>query len=157
LLLCVLLAAAVLLVWAGTIRNGFVASDDDSYVYENPHVLSGLTAQSVRWAFSTRYYGWYHPVTWLSHMPHVPLFGLRPAGHHATSLLLHLANSLLLYLLLSKMTAARGRSAVAAAIFALHPLRVESVEWISERKDLLSAFFGLLAIAAYVLYARRLD
>jgi hypothetical protein len=154
LLVCALLAATVLAVWSGTLRNGFVGSDDDFYVYENPHVLSGVTPSSVGWAFSTMYYGWWHPVTWLSHMLDVQLFGLSPAGHHATSLVLHTANTLLLYLLLSSMTGARWRSAAAAALFGLHPMRVESVAWVSERKDLLSAFFGLLSIAAYLRYVR---
>lgn len=154
-LVCALLAAAILVVWAGTVRNGFVGSDDDFYVYENPHVLSGLTWSAIAWAFSTTYYGWWHPVTWLSHMLDVQLFGVNPAGHHATSLLIHVANMLLLYFLLSRMTGLRWRSAVAAALFALHPLRVESVAWVSERKDLLSAFFGFLSIAAYLRYVRQ--
>jgi Tfp pilus assembly protein PilF len=136
------------------VRNGFVGSDDDLYVYENPHVLAGLTRSSIAWAFSTGYYAWWHPITWLSHMLDVELFGVKPAGHHAMSLLLHLANTLLVYGLLSRMTGARARSAAAAALFALHPLRVESVAWVSERKDLLGAFFGLLAIAAWVRWAR---
>jgi Flp pilus assembly protein TadD len=148
-----LLSLAVIVVWAGVVRNGFVGSDDDLYVYENPHVLAGLTRSSIAWAFSTGYYAWWHPITWLSHMLDVELFGVKPAGHHAMSLLLHLANTLLVYGLLSRMTGARGRSAVAAALFALHPLRVESVAWVSERKDLLGAFFGLLAIAAWVEWA----
>jgi tetratricopeptide (TPR) repeat protein len=154
LLIGTLLTVAVVVVWAGVVRNGFVGSDDDVYVYENPHVLAGLTRSSIAWAFSTGYYAWWHPITWLSHMLDVELFGVKPAGHHAMSLLIHLANTLLVYGLLSRMTGARAHSAVAAALFALHPLRVESVAWVSERKDLLGSFFGLLAIAAWVSWAR---
>jgi Flp pilus assembly protein TadD len=150
-----LLALAVVAVWAGVFRNGFVGSDDDVYVYENPHVLAGLTWSSIGWAFSTGYAASWYPLTWLSHMADVQLFGVNPAGHHATSLLLHLANSLLLYFLLWRMTGSRWKSAAVAALFAFHPLRVESVAWISERKDVLSAFFGLLSIAAYVRYVRE--
>jgi tetratricopeptide (TPR) repeat protein len=155
LILGALLTLAVVAVWAGVVRNGFVGSDDDVYVYENPHVLSGLTPSAIAWAFSTAYAANWYPVTWLSHMADVQLFGVNPAGHHATSLLFHLTNTLLLYRLLSRMTGARWKSAAVAALFALHPLRVESVAWVSERKDLLGAFFGFLSIAAYVRYVRE--
>ena len=150
LLACAVLTAAILAVWAGTVRNGFVGADDDAYVYQNPHVLAGLTRSGIAWAFSTRHYGWWQPMTWLSQMLDVELFGVDPAGHHAMSLVFHLANTLLLYGLLSRMTGARARSAVAAALFGLHPLRVESVAWISERKDLLGAFFGFLSVGAWL-------
>src|SRR6202162_1880067 len=128
-----LLTLAVIAVWAGVVRNGFVGSDDDPYVYENPHVLAGLPRSSITWAFSTGYYAWWHPITRLYQLLDVALFGVKPAGHHAMSLLLHLANTLLVYSLLSRMTSALARSAAAAALFALHPLRVESVAWVSER------------------------
>jgi cytochrome c-type biogenesis protein CcmH/NrfG len=150
LLVSVLLVIATAAVWAGTVRNGFVGSDDDFYVYENPHVLAGLTWSGIAWAFTTGYYAWWHPITWLSHMLDVSLFGIRPAGHHVMSLLFHLANTVLVYGLLSRMTGARARSAAVAALFALHPLHVESVAWVSERKDLLGAFFGFLSIAAWL-------
>jgi tetratricopeptide (TPR) repeat protein len=147
-----LLAAAVVLVWIGVLQNGFVSYDDELYVTRNPHVLSGLTTSGIRWAFSTGYGGNWHPITWLSHMLDVELFGAEPRGHHATNLLLHFANTLLLYRLIRRISGARLRSAIAAVLFAVHPLRVESVAWISERKDLLCAFFGLLSILSYVEY-----
>src|SRR6476661_1979676 len=90
LLIAALLAVAVIAVWAGVVRNGFVGSDDDFYVYENPHVLAGLTWSGIAWAFTTGYYAWWHPITWLSHMLDVSLFGVNPAGHHAMSVLFHL-------------------------------------------------------------------
>src|SRR5262249_49348239 len=119
------------------------------------HVQNGLTWDSLRWAFTTAHaYNW-HPLTWLSHMADCELYGLNPAGHHLTSLLLHAANSVLVFLLLRRMTGAQWRSAFAAALFALHPLRVESVAWIAERKDVLSTFFWALTIWAYVRYTEK--
>ena len=135
--------------------NGFVNYDDQAYVYNNHRVQQGLTAENVGWAFKTTDLANWHPVTWLSHMLDVQLFGLRPAGHHATSFLLHLTNVILLFWLLYRMTGSTWRSAFVAALFAVHPLNVESVAWVSERKNLLSATFWLLTVWAYVRYARR--
>ncbi len=133
---------------------GFVNYDDPFYVTANNHVLSGLSPDSIRWAFGTFFnYNW-HPATWLSHMLDVQLAGLNPAWHHLTSLLLHIANSGILFLILKRITGATAKSACVAALFALHPLHVESIAWVSERKDVLSTFFGFLAVAAYVLYAQ---
>jgi tetratricopeptide (TPR) repeat protein len=154
-LLCALLGAAVLAVYGAALHCGFVNYDDPAYVTENWHVQHGLNAQSVRWAFTTDTASNWHPLTWLSHILDGQLYGLQPAGHHLTSLLLHAANSVLLLLLLNRLTGALWQSAFVAALFALHPLRVESVVWISERKDVLSAFFCMLSVGAYVRYAEE--
>jgi hypothetical protein len=154
-MVCLGLTLATILAFEEVRLNRFVLFDDDHYVTANLHVKSGLTLESVSWAFTTTHsYNW-HPVTWLSHMLDIELFGLEPAGHHLTNLLLHVLNALLLFGLLERTTRRLWPSAFVAALFALHPLHVESVAWISERKDVLSTFFGLLAICAYVDYARR--
>lgn len=130
----------------------FVGFDDDHYVTENQNVRQGLTMEGVLWAFGTTATANWHPVTWLSHMADVELFGLDPGMHHMTNLLLHIGNTILLYLLLWKMTGAAWRSAFVAACFALHPLHVESVAWIAERKDVLSTLFWMLTLWAYLRY-----
>lgn len=150
-----LLAAAVLAALWPVLGNGFLAYDDDRYVTDNPKVQAGLTAPGVAWAFGSLHAANWHPVTWISHMLDTELYGDRPAGHHLTSLLLHAANTVLLFLLLDRMTGLAWRSAIVAALFGLHPLHVESVAWIAERKDMLSTFFWLLAIAAYLGHVRR--
>ena len=150
------LSLAVMLAYYPVLGNGFINFDDTSYVTANTHVREGLTPDSIRWAFTTLYFYNWHPVTWLSHMLDVELFGLNPVGHHAVSLLLHLANSLLLFSLFRMMTGATVKSLFLAALFALHPLHVEAVAWISGRKDLLSTLFGLLTLLAYVRYSRAL-
>jgi tetratricopeptide (TPR) repeat protein len=152
-LLPVLLFCLVLVTFLPCLRNGFVSLDDPSYASRNPHVKQGLTLESLQWAWSNTECSNWHPLTWMSHLLDGQLFGLDPAGHHATSVLLHALNTALLFLLLQRMTGARWRSFAVAALFGLHPLRVESVAWISERKDVLSAFFWILAIWAYVRYA----
>lgn len=154
LLLSVLLAAVTLAVFSPVLRHDFIRYDDRVYVTDNPRVLSGLTAGNVVWAFTSGYASNWHPVTWISHMLDVELFGLRPAGHHLTSLLLHAGNGVLLFLVLQLMTGARWPSWVAAALFALHPLRVESVAWVAERKDVLSAAFLLLTLWCYTRHAQ---
>jgi tetratricopeptide (TPR) repeat protein len=151
-----LLAVAALIVFSPALTCGFVNFDDPAYVTANPHVRSGLSWSGVRWAATTTDAANWHPVTWLSHMMDCQLYDLRPAGHHLTSLVFHAANAVLLLLLLRRMTGALWPSAWVAALFALHPLRVESVVWISERKDVQSAFFGLLAMLSYVRYAENL-
>jgi len=136
------------------IHNDFIKLDDRQYVVENPHLTGGLTWQNVRWALGADYASNWHPITWLSHMLDVQLFGLAPGGHHFVSLLLHAANTLLLFGLLRRITAALWRSAMVAALFALHPLHVESVAWAAERKDVLSTFFLMLTLLAYAQFAR---
>jgi Flp pilus assembly protein TadD len=133
---------------------GFVNYDDPLYVTENEVVRRGLTPQGIAWAFATLRGGNWHPLTWVSHMLDVSVWGLSPAGHHLTSLVLHGANAVLLFWVLAGMTGRRWPSALTAALFAVHPLHVESVAWVAERKDVLSTFFGLLAIRAYHEYAQ---
>ena len=149
------LILANLVAYAPVWHYGFVNYDDPGYISDNPHVAAGLTAQDVWWAFTTGFFANWHPLTWLSHMLDVELFGMNPGPHHFTSVLLHIANTLLLFWLLHRITGALGRSAFVAGLFAVHPLHVESVAWLSERKDVLSTLFGLLTIWAYVEYVRR--
>jgi len=149
------LAAVTVVAYAGVWRNGFVAWDDPSYVSENSHVLGGLTWRGVVWAFTNTQGANWHPVTWLSHMLDVQLLGPDPGMHHAVGLLLHVLNSVLLFGVLHRMTGAPGRSAFVAALFAVHPLHVESVAWAAERKDVLSTLFWMLTMAAYVAYVER--
>jgi Flp pilus assembly protein TadD len=150
-LLSACLAVAVLIVFFPAMHCGFVNFDDPDYVTENPHIQSGLTWQSLRWAL-TGYATYWHPLTWISHMADIQMYGMNPAGHHLTSVLFHLVNSVLFFLLLRRMTGALWRSAFVAGVFALHPMRVESVVWIAERKDVLSTFFWMLTLWAYVRY-----
>src|ERR1039458_8022172 len=154
-----LLAAATVAVFWQVSRHEFVNYDDPAYVTYNPMVQQGLTWPGVAWAFGELHgeATYWHPVTWLSHMLDCQLFGLRPAGHHLSSLFLHTLNTLLLFVLLRRMTGRRGPSAMVAALFALHPLQVDSVAWIAERKNLLSTFFGLLTLWAYARYAEVLS
>ncbi|MEW6682265.1 MAG: tetratricopeptide repeat protein [Nitrospirota bacterium] len=141
-------------VFSPVLSHQFILFDDTSYVTENAVVGAGLTWQGVRWAFTTTFTGNWHPLTWLSHMADVQLFGMVPRWHHAMNVVLHLVNTLLLFVVLRTMTGAFWRSAAVAALFALHPLHVESVAWVAERKDVLSALFWMLAMAAYVRYVR---
>ena len=149
------LVAVTLATFAGVWSFGFVNFDDAQYIINNPHVSTGLTWANVVWAFTSGYAANWHPVTWLSHMIDVTVFGLAPGPAHAVNLALHVANVLLLFAFLVRTTGAAGRSAVVAALFAVHPLHVESVAWISERKDVLSTFFGLCALLAYVGFVRQ--
>ncbi|MGB7156522.1 MAG: tetratricopeptide repeat protein [Tepidisphaeraceae bacterium] len=152
-LIMALLVLATFLTFARSLGNGFINFDDPGYVTEARMVQRGITAEGVKWAFTTGTLSNWHPLTWLSHMLDVQLFGLSPGGHHLTSVLFHSANVALLFLLLKRTTGCTLRSAFAAALFGLHPLRVESVAWVSERKDVLSTFFGLLALLSYANYA----
>ena len=129
--------------------------DDDRYVTANPAVAAGLTADGVRWAFTTLAVANWHPLAWLSHMLDVQLFGLDPGAHHLVNAGIHGANAAILFLVLARITGAAGLSLLVAALFAFHPLHVESVAWVSERKDLLSTFFGFLAIGAHARHAAR--
>ena len=154
--LSVLLAIGTAAVYAPAMRNGFVNLDDPDYVTRNPHVLAGLTWPDVRWALGSSYpsSNW-HPLTWISHMVDVQLYGRNPAGHHFTSVLLHILGVVLLFLLIEQATGRALRSAAVAALFAVQPLNVEAVAWISERKSVLCVFFFLLAIGAYGWYAKK--
>ncbi len=153
-LLAALLALATIALYWPAMRCDFINFDDPECVTANVHVQNGLTMGSIQWAFSHLVSSNWHPVTMLSHMLDCQLFGLEPWGHHLTSLLLHALNTALVFLLLRGMTGALWRSALAAALFGFHPLHVESVAWVSERKDVLSGFFGFLSLLFYARYAR---
>jgi tetratricopeptide (TPR) repeat protein len=152
---CVFLLLAIVLVFGQTARYEFLNYDDPAYVSENPVVQGGLTWKGVAWSFTTFEGANWHPVTWFSHMLDCQLFGLRAGWHHGVNVAFHVVNSILLFILLLRMTGAFWRSAAVAALFALHPLHVESVAWVAERKDVLSMMFALLAVLAYVGYVRR--
>jgi tetratricopeptide (TPR) repeat protein len=153
--LCLVLT--ILLAYGQISTLDFVGYDDELYVTENLNVQKGLTAEGLKWAFTAFHSANWHPLTWLSHMLDCELYGLNPMGHHWTNLILHMTNTILLFLLLKWMTGAIWRSAFVAALFAVHPLHVESVAWVSERKDVLSTFFGLLMIGAYYRYVKAPD
>src|SRR5271166_3475540 len=151
---CLLLVAATLAFYNPIIHNQFIDFDDSAYILQNPQVQSGLTWDTLKWSFTTFREGNWHPLTWLSHALDCQLFHLNPAGHHYINLLLHAANALLLFLLLRRATGLTWSSLVVAALFALHPVNVESVAWAAERKNVLSTLFFLLALYAYDRYAR---
>ncbi|MGD8254333.1 MAG: tetratricopeptide repeat protein [Syntrophobacterales bacterium] len=153
--LCLLLLAITLAVYGQVVKHDFVSLDDDIYLTENYYVLAGLTTAGIVWAFSFTDSPYWHPLTWLSHMLDCQLYGLSPSMHHLTNVVLHLANTLLLFLVFYRMTGALWRSCFVAALFALHPLNVESVAWVSERKNLLSTFFWLLTMVFYVRYSKK--
>ena len=154
-LLAVLLALVTMARFWPALRNDFVNYDDETYVTANIHVQNGLTLRSIKWAFLNPVADNWHPLTVVSHMLDCQLFGLQPWGHHLTSVLLHALNAALAFTLLQQMTGARWRSLFVAALFAVHPLRVESVAWVAERKDVLSGCFGLLALMFYGLYVQK--
>jgi len=137
--------------------HAFIGLDDYEYIIENPPVLRGLTLEGIRWAFTTFHAGNWHPLTWLSHMLDVELFGPSAGWHHRMNMLYHLLNTELLFLVLWRMTGGMWQSAFVAALFGVHPLHVESVAWVAERKDVLSTMFWILTMGAYLRYARRPD
>ena len=148
------LVLATLAVYAQILSHQFINLDDDRYVYANPMVASGLTSRGILWAFTTFFSANWHPLTWLSYMLDIQLFGLKPGPLLGINLLFHILNSLLVFALLSKITPHLWRSGMVAALFALHPMHVESVAWAAERKDVLSSFFALVCLMAYVRYAK---
>lgn len=154
-LVCLALALATLAIYWRVHNYDFGSYDDGDYVTDNAHVKAGLTYDGVIWAFTTGHAANWHPLTWLSHMLDCQLFGIDAGWHHMTNVLLHIANTLLLFAVLKLMTGAIWRSAFVAALFALHPLHVDSAAWISERKDVLSTLFWMLTMGAYVRYVRR--
>ncbi|MDA8242332.1 MAG: tetratricopeptide repeat protein [Nitrospiraceae bacterium] len=135
--------------------HDFVDYDDGRYITENPAVASGLTPEGLKWAFTTGHAGNWHPLTWVSHMLDVSLYGLNPRGHHLTNVVFHAANAILLFLLLNGLTGTYWQSSFVAALFALHPLHVESVAWVAERKDVLSTLFWMLTLTLYVRYVEK--
>jgi tetratricopeptide (TPR) repeat protein len=149
------LTIATLIVFGQVCRNGFVGYDDPFYLTNNSHVKYGISLESIIWAFTTTLGANWHPLTWLSHMLDCQLFGLNPLWHHLTSVLFHIANTLLLFWILKRMTGKIWASAFVAAAFALHPLHVESVAWAAERKDVLSGLFWMLTIASYIRYTEH--
>src|SRR5712672_669313 len=155
LILCLLLVTCTLALYNAVNQNGFVNYDDDVYVTANRHIQAGLHWSTVKWAFTTFDAANWHPLTWISHALDYQIFKLNPAGHHYINLLLHCANVALLFLLLVRATRRMWPSLIAAAIFAVHPLNVESVAWVAERKNVLSMFFLLLALWAYQRYASK--
>jgi len=155
LLICLFLTLAVLAAFWQVNNCVFINYDDEDYITENSHIQNGITTEGIQWAFTTNRAANWHPLTWLSHMLDCQLFGLKPGRHHLTNVFFHIANTLLLFLILNRMTRALWQSAFVAALFALHPLHVESVAWVSERKDVLSAFFWMLTMGAYVFYVER--
>jgi tetratricopeptide (TPR) repeat protein len=157
LLISAALVVATVIAYEPLRHNDFVFYDDKTYITENPYIADGFTFNSVIWAFISTYAANWHPMTWLSHMLDYELYGFAPLGHHITNLILHMANTLLLLLLLRKMTGAIWKSAFVAAAFALHPVHVESVAWAAERKDVLSTLFWMLTLLAYVRYVRGVD
>jgi len=156
-LIAVLLIVSAVIAYGRIAANDFTNFDDDKYITENNYIKEGINAKSITWAFTTTYFSYWHPLTWLSYMLDWRLFGLNASGHHLVSLLLHIGAVLFLFLFLNKATKSLWPSAFVAALFALHPLRVESVAWAAERKDVLSMFFGMASLYAYAYYAEKLQ
>jgi len=154
-MICAFLTAATLAAFWQINYCDFNDIDDVSYVTGNTYIKSGITLEGITWAFTSMHASHWHPVTWLSHMLDVQLFGLKPQWHHLTNLLFHVANTLLLFLVFYRMTKALWQTAFVAVLFALHPLHVESVAWIAERKDVISTFFWMITMGAYVFYVER--
>ena len=154
-IICLLLALGTLALYNPVNRHPFVNFDDDRYVTENPHLRHGLTTQTLKWALTSTEQANWHPLAWISHALDFSLFGLNPAGHHFTSILLHAINAILLFLLLTWATGRVGSSLLVAALFALHPINVESVAWVAERKNLLCTFFFFLTLLAYGWYVEK--
>jgi Tfp pilus assembly protein PilF len=154
-LICLLLVIPTLAVYWQVRNHEFIGYDDVTYVTKNPHLQAGLSLEGITWAFTSKRAGNWHPLTWLSHMLDIQVYGMDPGRHHLTNVLFHIMNTLLLFLVFRRMTGALWRSAFIAALFALHPLHVESVAWVAERKDVLSTFFWMLTMGAYVLYVEH--
>jgi protein O-mannosyl-transferase len=152
---CVFLTAVIWIVFGQTLGHEFVNFDDDRYVYENEHVSHGLTLDGFKWVLTHSHASLWHPLTTLSHMADCQIYGLKPRGHHFTNVVLHDLGAVLLFLVFRGMTGSIWRSAFVAAIFAIHPMRVESVAWIAERKDVLSSIFFMLTLGSYLRYARK--
>ncbi|MCX5770855.1 MAG: tetratricopeptide repeat protein [Candidatus Hydrogenedentes bacterium] len=152
---CAVVAVAGFAAFSPALRAGFTNWDDTLYVTENSRIQQGLTIQNAAWALTARHVSNWHPLAWMSHMTDVSLFGLNPAGHHLTSIVIHCAAAVMLLLFLHRATGDLPKSLLVAGLFALHPLRVESVAWVAERKDVLSAFFGFAWLWAYAVYAEK--
>jgi tetratricopeptide (TPR) repeat protein len=153
--ICLALMLITTAVFCQVCTYDFVNYDDPNYIYENPNVQNGITSKAIKWAFTTGYANNWHPLTWLSHMLDWQLFGPKAGSHHLTNLIFHIANTLLLFIVLKQMTHRLWPSAFVAALFALHPLHVESIAWVAERKDVLSTFFWMLTMWAYLRYVKH--
>lgn len=153
-LVCLFLVIAILVVYWQVRNHTFVNFDDGSYILNNPHIRDGLNLEGIAWAFSFPGFDYWHPLTWLSHMLDCHLYGLKAGMHHQISVILHILNSMLLFLVFKKMTGAIWRSALVAGLFAIHPMNVESVAWLAERKNILSTFFWLLTMLTYIYYSK---
>ncbi len=156
-LICLFLIVVTLTAFWQVQHHEFINYDDGGYITKNFYVRAGISIKGIIWAFTDVHSGNWHPLTWLSHMLDCDLYGLSPGKHHLTDLLFHIANTLMLFLVLQRMTKAIWANAFVAVLFALHPLHVESVAWVSERKDVLSTFFWILTIGAYFYYSKRLN
>jgi Flp pilus assembly protein TadD len=154
-LICAALAFVIFIVFEPVLHSELIGFDDSTYVTRNPHTRAGLTLNSIAWAFSFKTGTYWHPLTWLSHMLDCQLFGLNPGMHHLTNLVLHIANVLLLFLVLKRMTGSLGKSLFVALLFALHPINVDSVAWVAGRKNILSTLFWMLVMLSYVSYTER--
>ena len=154
-LICLFLVIAILVVYWQVRNHTFVNFDDGSYILNNPHIRDGLNLEGIAWAFSFPGFDYWHPLTWLSHMLDCHLYGLKAGMHHQINVIFHILNSMLLFLVFKKMTGAIWRSAFVAGLFALHPMNVESVAWLAERKNVLSTFFWLLTMLTYIHYSKR--
>jgi tetratricopeptide (TPR) repeat protein len=154
-IICAVLVLLVLATFEPVRHNGFVDYDDNAYIVSNPHIQSGITYTSLVWALTSGYAANWHPLTWLSHLLDIEMFGLNPVWHHTHNIVLHTASVLLLFLVLRNMTGSLWRSAFVAAVFGVHPLRVESVAWAAERKDVLYVFLWMLTLLAYFYYTRH--
>ena len=155
LIVITVLSVLVIFIYAQTVGFGFINFDDNQYVYENPFVASGLHWATIKWAFTEFHSANWHPLTWISHQLDATLFGLNAGGHHATNVIFHLINSILAFVVFNKYTNCFWKSAVVAALFAVHPMHVESVAWISERKDVLSTMFWFLTMWTYFGYVKN--
>ena len=149
-----LLVLITLIVYLRVVSFEFINYDTDRYVFENQYVMAGITKRSIGWAFTTIYASNWHPLTWLSHMLDVEFFGLDSGWHHFSNVLFHCTNAILLFWVLVRMTGDLWKSSLIAALFAIHPLHIQSVAWVAERKDVLSTFFGLLTVGSYLRYVR---
>ena len=154
-IVCLFLIVITLMAYCQLPSHDFLSFDDNRYITQNTHVHGGITRGNIAWAFSFIDFAYWHPLTWLSHMLVFQIFGMNPSMHHLANLFLHIANVLLLFLVLKRMTGSLWKSVFVAALFALHPLNVETVAWASERKNVLSTFFWMLTMLTYVRYSER--
>jgi protein O-mannosyl-transferase len=157
LIVYIFLAVITVAVFWQVHQHDFITFDDRAYVTQNPHIKSGLTSEGIRWTFTSKYFGLWNPLVWLSYLADYSIFGLNAGGYHMVNLVLHILSTLLLFWLFNRMTGALWKSAFVAGFFAFHPLHVESVSWIAERKDVLSAFFWMLTLCLYVYYTEKPD